>query len=83
MKRMLQARIGLGYRFDHASAERGREASWYAFQRKALERGGVKGTAEIETEPSCGRKASKKHSRAGAHPPVRGRITGRFYDILK
>ena len=43
--------FGWGSCFGHASAERGREASWYAFQRKALERGGM-GMAEIGTKPA-------------------------------
>ena len=44
---------GLGSFFGHAPAEHGREASWYAFQREALERGGRggEGMAEIETRP--------------------------------
>ena len=32
---------GVGYGFGRASAECGRKASWYAFQREALERGAV------------------------------------------
>ena len=43
-------RIGMVFCFGHAFTERGREASWYAFQRKALERGG-KDTAKIRTKP--------------------------------
>ena len=43
---------GVGSCFGHASAERGREASWYAFQREALERGGV-GAAEIKAKPGA------------------------------
>jgi hypothetical protein len=45
-------RHGFGSCFGHACAERGREASWYAFQREALDRG-CEGMAEIETKP-CG-----------------------------
>jgi hypothetical protein len=41
---------GFGPCFGHASAERGREASWYASQREALEREG-EGMAELETKP--------------------------------
>ncbi len=41
---------GFGFCFGHASAERGREASWYAFQREALERAGDSAT-EIKTRP--------------------------------
>jgi hypothetical protein len=42
---------GFGSCFGHASEERGREESWYAFQRKALGRGG-EGMTEIETKPN-------------------------------
>ena len=41
---------GHGERFGSASAECGHEASWYAFQREALERRG-EGAGGIETEP--------------------------------
>ena len=45
---------GSGSCFCHASAERGRKASWYAFQREALERGGevlAEIGTKIETKP--------------------------------
>ena len=46
---------GFGSCFGHESAEGGREASWYAFQREALERGGRGGEnmAEIKTRPDA------------------------------
>ncbi len=47
--RHIGIRTGLGSFFGNAFAERGRFASWYAFQREALERGG-EGMAEIRDD---------------------------------
>ena len=64
---------GFGVCFGHASAGHGREASWYAIQREALERGGRggEGMAEIETKPekrNFGKLLSRFVSRAKEKP---------------
>ena len=85
--RMLRSGGG-GSWIGHSLAERRREASWYAFQREALERDGKRVT-EIKTKP-LGRVERGLYSSSGFHHLIKQfpgqnqchRMSGQFFKIV-